>query len=369
MDFGLASHQGIGGPGQTVVDGRVSGTPGYLAPEQAAGAEVTPKSDWYSFGVMLREGLAQHAAEDATTLEASKLQSESRSRTGLGPEVPSDLVQLCSRLLDESPGGRPAVSEVLAVLGVRADEHTSRHSLIIPRRPLGALAHGEPELRAAYRATDDEHAAVAWILGPAASGKTTLAHGFVDDLARRDDAVVLRGRCDPNEMLPYRALDGVLDALSRVLRSMTYLEARYLLPRDVDMLAALFPAFGRIGDLVPARRRRRRPLSSERMGELATRALRELLSRLSTHRPVILLLDDLQHADVESARLLASLLAPPEPPAVLVIGCARTGLRSDDEARHAFTSLLQRVPELVMRTIHLDARWSPLPSAAGQQTP
>jgi len=48
MDFGLARRESSGG-------GTVSGTPGYMAPEQMAGLEVGARADVYSAGVVLAE--------------------------------------------------------------------------------------------------------------------------------------------------------------------------------------------------------------------------------------------------------------------------------------------------------------------------
>jgi serine/threonine protein kinase len=57
LDFGLVAAPELGGMGQTVLDGALAGTPVYMAPEQAAGREATPASDWYALGVLLFESL------------------------------------------------------------------------------------------------------------------------------------------------------------------------------------------------------------------------------------------------------------------------------------------------------------------------
>jgi serine/threonine-protein kinase len=84
-DFGLA---GVAGE---VKDIR-SGTPAYMAPEQRSGQEVTPRSDLYSLGIVLRE-----------IFTGSRASAES-NQADLAPEVD----RVIRRCLDEDPAKRPA---------------------------------------------------------------------------------------------------------------------------------------------------------------------------------------------------------------------------------------------------------------------
>ncbi len=53
MDFGLA--RATGGEDPLEVSGAVRGTPAYMSPEQAGGDELDPRSDLFSFGILLYE--------------------------------------------------------------------------------------------------------------------------------------------------------------------------------------------------------------------------------------------------------------------------------------------------------------------------
>jgi tetratricopeptide (TPR) repeat protein/tRNA A-37 threonylcarbamoyl transferase component Bud32 len=56
-DFGIARAVSAAGPEKLTMTGAMIGTPGYMAPEQAVGAEITPATDVYAAGVVLYECL------------------------------------------------------------------------------------------------------------------------------------------------------------------------------------------------------------------------------------------------------------------------------------------------------------------------
>ena len=68
-------------------------------------------------------------------------------------------------------------------------------------------------------------------------GKTALVRNFLDQIKRETNVMALQGRCYERESVPYKALDGVVDNLSKHLTSMRQRKVAALLPRDVPALA------------------------------------------------------------------------------------------------------------------------------------
>src|SRR5438445_5504281 len=57
VDFGVAKTRAVGGDSALTAPGVVVGTVDYMPPEQAAGGEVTPRTDLYATGLVLYEAL------------------------------------------------------------------------------------------------------------------------------------------------------------------------------------------------------------------------------------------------------------------------------------------------------------------------
>ncbi|MEZ4302807.1 MAG: serine/threonine-protein kinase [Polyangiaceae bacterium] len=118
LDFGLSFGASLG-EGLTG-DGRILGTPHYLAPEQIVGDAVTPATDIYAIGVMLYGVLAgrlPHETGDFQTLMRMRLTETPVPLRDLAPEVPLSVARVIDALLAREPEDRPgSADEVLARL-------------------------------------------------------------------------------------------------------------------------------------------------------------------------------------------------------------------------------------------------------------
>ena len=114
LDFGVAKFlTGDGlesdGPGTFV------GTPRYMAPEQAAGGKVDPRSDLFAIGVMLFEMITGSRPHDGDTLKSvvmAKLRGAPRIEVNPGKEIlPQELSNIVDSCLKLKPDERPDSAE------------------------------------------------------------------------------------------------------------------------------------------------------------------------------------------------------------------------------------------------------------------
>jgi eukaryotic-like serine/threonine-protein kinase len=322
-DFGLVRELDANAPALTE-DGAIAGTPAYMAPEQALGKALTEASDWYAFGAMLYEALTGELPFDGPVfkLMQDKLERDPKPPSSIAPEVPVGLSELCMALLARDPAARPKSAEVLARLGaapsvsapVAAPAPGGDTSLMTETQTQSAAPFfgRKQELAALWDALNDSFdgsTKVLHVRGISGSGKSALVEHFLGEVERpmqsgQGEALVLRSRCYEREAMPFKALDGVIDALGRHLGRLDDIEVSNLLPTNVGALAQLFPVLERLravqrllsvskpaGDAVHSRQR-------------AELALRELFVRLGTHRPIVIWIDDLQWGDLDSAGIL-----------------------------------------------------------------
>lgn len=150
-------------------------------------------------------------------------------------------------------------------------------------------------------------------------GKSALVQRFTDGLVESGSAMVLSGRCYERESVPFKALDSLMDGLTRNLRALPSNKVEALLPVEIPALARVFPVLSRVEEVVAFPRRAFEIPDPQEVRRRAFAAFRELAQRIVDRRPLVLWIDDLQWGDVDSVAMLSELLRPPQPPPFLLI--------------------------------------------------
>jgi eukaryotic-like serine/threonine-protein kinase len=307
LDFGLAvaiaADDSI--DRQTVV-----GTPGYMSPEQISASAPSTASDWYAFGVLLFQALTGRMPFVAPTpLDVMELQvrGEPARASEAVPALPDDLASLADDCISRDPEARPPDAKVLQRLGVRQHDpigikrkRARRPDCIGRRREVRTLRSwiasgqkGEPR--------------VILLHGSPGSGKSALLDLLLDQIRAEADALIVSGRCQAWESVRFNAVDSVVDSLARELRREHRPDVDRRLNRAVAV-TQLFPA------LIPARSADTGeetitvPPKGDRLIAKAVGELRSILSAAAGDRSILIVLDDAQWGDYQSAQILLRLL-------------------------------------------------------------
>ncbi|KOX19779.1 serine/threonine protein kinase [Streptomyces sp. NRRL F-6491] len=131
LDFGIARALEST---RLTATGSAFGTPGYLAPEQALGEEVTGAADVFALGAVLVAAAGGRPFGEGTPMG---LMYRSVHEAPDLASVPEALRGLVARCLAKDPAGRPTPDEILDALG-EGGPHPA--TVVVPAAP----AHGPP---------------------------------------------------------------------------------------------------------------------------------------------------------------------------------------------------------------------------------
>lgn len=356
LDFGMAERIDTTNT-FTSSPSEIGGTIPYMSPEQAEGKRLDPSSDWFSVGVMLWEILTGE-------LPYKGALSDVQHHKNIGPpplpQLPTELERVgavCQRLLAPDPAARGRGDELLELFSPKSQSHSvelrwrgpEEETLFVGRKQVLA------QLRNAYEETKSGIATMVYVQGESGIGKSFLLDQFLRNIPRTDNSVVLQGRCYAQETVPFKAVDGVVDALTRFLLTQPDKLIRSLLPDEIGSIARVFPALARVAVIKETAFRQQTPVDDFEIRQDAAKGLRELFRRLRERHPIVIAIDDLQWGDMDSAWLIAELFAvrpSSELPLLLVVS-----YRSEDLDR---SSCLQTVSSFSTDT-RLDIRQITIP--------
>lgn len=358
LDFGLVTELGDR-PDPHVI----TGTAAYMAPERWSDDPPTTASDWYSIGVMLHElltGVTPFGPKPMDMLRA-KLSIDAPRPSLSHDGIPDDLDALCADLLRRDPTARADGDEILRRLGdaviVDEPEPGEQHLLVGRERHLHLMNE-------AYRRMEAGATVTAHLQGPSGTGKSTLLTRFLSAVRELPDTVVLSGRCFEQESVPYKALDSLIDALAEYLGALDDADVEPLIPVQAAVLARVFPVLQRVTAFARAPGGVSRMSDPRELRRAAVSALREMLTRIGQRRNLVLVIDDLQWGDVDSALVIGDLLQPPDPPRALVV----LAYRSEYAARSAcLSTLLQHEVVAEPWQTRVDIAVEPLSTAESEE--
>ncbi|MDI1443542.1 serine/threonine-protein kinase [Polyangium sp. 6x1] len=351
LDFGLTipyRKQSQWSPDKEIV-----GTIPYMAPEQMRGGRLSPAADWYSVGVMLYQvltGVLPFTGSVADVLR-HKQHANARPPRELAPATPPALDALVMALLHPDPARRAGGHTILEALGSASEP--SEVTLPAKEAPFVGRAEELAALHAAFEDVKSGQAVLVRVEGASGMGKTELVQRFLSSLEAELDLVAFRGRCHPQESVPYKAFDSLVDELSRYLVGLHPYHIDVIAPAHGAALMRLFPVLGRVPALATSRGHTALAQDPQELRHRGFEAMRELAANLALLRLLVFWIDDLQWGDADSALLLRELLRPEDAPPMLVI----LSYRSEDVERspilEAVASMARELPKGAARSIVL----------------
>lgn len=333
--------------------GYLAGSFWYMAPESVYSQIYPPACDIYSLGIVLLELVA-----DAGRLPKPQWGQSLMNLVGCVDDVvpqdtPAPLRDLIAAMLDAQPENRPTAAEVTR----------SAQQMICPKMAATVTVLQPPD----SIARDSERQAVSdWFMqvarsgdraswldlsGPSGCGKSWLAVDVCKRMASYRWFQIFDASCSKLSDKSFAVFDDFIDVLARrftrIDRSPLQLSAQ-----TTEVLVQQFPALtpliaaadwaGLAGDGPPPDSP---PVSRDRSQLVSS--LLELMRAVSHFGPILLMVDDFQWVDRDSARALEQLLAKADYPlGLLTVSATKPPLDIVAEPDQTVTLALYDLPQL-----------------------
>ncbi len=359
MDFGLARASLESQLTRITHSGTIIGTVSYFSPEQVSAThEVDARSDIYSFGTVLYECLLGEPpfAGEVQSILYRIVHENPQPPNQRGADVDFELEQIAMRCLAREPTARPQTAREVADalsryrLGLSDDDRQRPIAMASTRmsRPEPVQRELAPftgrdreltELQHRLNAAVNGECQFAVVGGEPGIGKSRLLEE-IERLARARRIRVLHGRfVEQDRAFPYQ---GFCEAIQEYFRSRESASSSTEIADLTDLapdLAYLFPVLAEIGDIRSASADSKTDITKARRVDDRTaifELLARVIARISSGRPLVLLLEDLHDADV-SIEALQYIVRRLGPTPTFIIGTYRTG---DVDRRHAISRML-----------------------------
>jgi PAS domain S-box-containing protein len=344
IDLDMARPVNAGGEAPSRAQ-RIEGTLRYMAPEQTGRLHrpLDQRADLYGAGGTLYEmltGLPPFSAPRAAGLIHAHLAVAPAAPHAVQPSVPAPLSELVLRLLAKEPDDRYQTAWGLAadlrlcasqleahgrieVFELGAADISTR--LRLDQHLFERTVEREILLEHARRAAHGS-ARLALVRGESGVGKSTLLQRFFAPMARQFARVaggaygVRGGALQAGLRHAFAELVDLLMSEPDVELAATRAACREALGDDAAIAADALPSLAALlGPLAPAP-----PIEADEARHRFEFAFRRLFQRLATHeRPLVLLIDDIQRAEVGDRALLGQLLTDPASAHILVVAAYR----------------------------------------------